>query len=183
MRRTATPERMISGSADPKSLRDEVFSAVFDAHWAAIRHHIEGVVVDDSEVTEIVSEVFVTAWARLNPRKPMGRVWLLRAADRALRERSHGSRTRSSAVAAVHEGMRGRQDDADAREQAAVLRALAVLPARERRIIVLTYWDGLSVGEIAELARTSVTRVRKTLLRAQDHVREALRSEGVIVDD
>lgn len=174
---------MITGSDDPKSLRDEVFSTVFDAHWAAIRHHIEGVVVDDGEVTQIVSEVFVTAWARLNPRKPMGRVWLLRAADRALRARSHAASTRWSTAAAVHEGIRGPQDEADATEQAAVLRALSVLPARERRIIVLTYWDGLSVGEIAELARISVARVRKTLLRAQEHVREALRSEGVIVDD
>lgn len=175
---------MISGSDGPKSLRDEVFSAVFDAHWAAIRHHIEGVVVDDGEVNEIVSEVFVTAWARLNPRKPMGRVWLLRAADRALRARLHGANTRSTAAAAVHEGLRGPRDEADAADEgSAVLRALSVLPPRERRIIVLTYWDGLSVGEIAELSRSSVARVRKTLLRAQAHVREALRSEGVIVDD
>jgi RNA polymerase sigma factor (sigma-70 family) len=174
---------MISRSDDPKSLRDEVFSAVFDAHWAAIRHHVEGVVVDDGEVTQIVSEVFVTAWARLNPRKPMGRIWLLRAADRALRGRAHDARTRSSAAAAVHDGLRGPRDETDAAEHAAVLRALSVLAARERRIIVLTYWDGLSVGEIAELSRSSVARVRKTLLRAQAHAREALRSEGVIVDD
>ncbi len=32
---------------------------------------------------------------------------------------------------------------------------------------MLTYWDGLTVGEIAELMRASEFRVRKTLGRAR----------------
>lgn len=168
---------------DPASPRDRVFSQIFDAHWAAVRHHVEGVTSDDGQVTEIVSEVFLAAWSRLKPRRPMGRVWLLRAADRAIRSRLPHRTTGNRTAAAVHEGVRGAGAASDAADPAAVLRALSVLGERERRIIMLTYWDGLSVGEIAELLRTSVGRVRKTLHRAHDHVRRALESEGVIVDD
>jgi len=174
---------MSARDSAPKSPRDEVFTRVFDAHWAAIRHHIEGVVADDAVVTEIVSEVFFRAWTRLNPRRPMGRIWLLRAAERAVKARVRRPATGSSAAAAVHAGVGGEQSVPAAGGSGVVLRALSVLPERERRIIVLTYWDGLTVGEIAELSRTSATRVRKALHRAHEHVRAALRSEGVIVDD
>lgn len=169
--------------ADPKSLRDEAFTRVFDAHWAAIRHHIEGAVVDDVLVTEIVSEVFLQAWNRLNPRRPMGRVWLLRAAERAVTARVRHPETRSDAAAAVHAGIGGEQLTPALDEAGIVRRALSVLPERERRIIVLTYWDGLTVGEIAVVSRTSANRVRKALHRANEHVRDVLRSEGVIVDE
>jgi RNA polymerase sigma factor (sigma-70 family) len=174
---------MSAPDSSPKPLRDEVFPRVFDAHWAAVRHHVEGVVADDAVVTEIVSEVFFRAWTRLNPRRPMGRIWLLRAAEHAVKARVRRPATGSNAAAAVHAGVGGQHSPLNPAESNAVLRALSVLPERERRIIVLTYWDGLTVGEIAELSRTSATRVRRALHRANAHVRDALRSEGVIVDD
>ena len=46
---------MIGRGEDPSSLRDQIFTRVFDEHWATVRHHIEGVVPDDDEVSEIVS--------------------------------------------------------------------------------------------------------------------------------
>lgn len=171
---------MNTPGGDPTSARDRVFSQVFDEHWAAVRHHIEGAVDDDAVTTEILSEVFLAAWSRLVPRRPMGRVWLFRRADREIRARVPHATTRTGTLVAVQEGIVGASGEKD---HAAVLRALSVLHPRERRIIVLTYWDGLPVGDIAELSRTSVNRVRKTLHRAQDHLRRALRSEGVIVDD
>ena len=54
--------------------RDEAFTRLFDANWAAVRHHVEGVVEDPAEVTEIVSEIFLLAWSRLVPTKPMDRI-------------------------------------------------------------------------------------------------------------
>ena len=169
-------------SDDPNPLRNEVFTRVFDAHWAAVRHHIEGVVGDEEEVTEIVSEVFLHAWSRLTPARPPGRVWLLRAADRRLRSRSRRSSTSQHALDAVHSGVSG-DDQSAATRRAEVVRALGVLTPAQRRIIMLTYWDGLAVGEIAELLRASEFRVRKTLGVAQNRLRDELGLEGLITGD
>lgn len=161
-------------SEDPNPLRNEVFTRVFDEHWAAVRHHIEGVVGDDEEVTEIVSEVFLRAWSSLRPARPPGRVWLLRVADRHLRSRTGRTSMPHSALDAVHRGVSGDDERPDHQGRFDVIRALGVLTQPQRRIIMLTYWDGLAVGEIAELLRASEFRVRKTLSRAQDRLRTEL---------
>ncbi|MFK3678931.1 RNA polymerase sigma factor [Microbacterium sp. NPDC090218] len=161
-------------SEDPNPLRNEVFTRVFDEHWAAVRHHIEGVVGDEEEVTEIVSEVFLSAWTRMRPARPPGRVWLLRVADRHLRSRVGRTSTPQGALDAVHMGVSGDDEQPGRQHRVEVIRALGVLTQPQRRIIMLTYWDGLAVGEIAELLRASEFRVRKTLSRAQDRLRTEL---------
>ncbi|WP_226533002.1 RNA polymerase sigma factor [Microbacterium paraoxydans] len=170
----AEPADMSDRSEDPNPLRNEVFTRVFDEHWAAVRHHIEGVVADDGEVTEIVSEVFLSAWTRLRPAHPPGRIWLLRTADRRLRARAGRTSTPYSALEAVHQGVSGDEEQPGRESRFEVIRALGVLTQAQRRIIMLTYWDGLAVGEIAELLRLSEFRVRKRLTRAQDRLRAEL---------
>lgn len=163
---------------DRESLRNEAFSRMFDAHWAAVRHHVEGVVADDSEVTEIVSEIFFVAFSRLDPANPMGRIWLLRTADRVLRSRSARPVTRQTAIEAVHQAVAEEDVEADLAMRVEVLRALGVLTRYQRRIIMLTYWDGLAVGEIAELLRSPRSWVEKSLHRAQSRLRTELGLEG-----
>ncbi|WP_337005071.1 MULTISPECIES: RNA polymerase sigma factor [unclassified Microbacterium] len=170
-------------SEDPNPLRNEVFTRVFDEHWAAVRHHIEGVVAAEAEVTEIVSEVFLTAWSRLRPTRPPSRIWLLRMADRRLRARPGRASTPHDALDAVHVGVTGDGDAPGGINRIEVIRALGVLTPLQRRIIMLTYWDGLAVGEIAELLRASESRVRKTLGRAQDRLRAELGLEGLTTSD
>ncbi|WP_149085508.1 MULTISPECIES: RNA polymerase sigma factor [Microbacterium] len=169
---------MIGRGEDPSSLRNEVFRRVFDEHWATVRHHIEGVVPDDDEVSEIVSEVFLVAWSKLRPANPPGKVWLLRATERRLRARSRRSPAIRGAIDAVHAGVSGDAETLGGFGRSEVLRALGVLTPLQRRIIMLTYWDGLAVGEIAELLRASESRVRKTLARAEDRLRATLGLEG-----
>lgn len=171
---------MNAGSEDPNSLRNEVFSRVFDENWAAVRHHIECVIDDDAEVTALVSEVFLTAWSQLKPRRPLGRAWLLKVADRALRRRWGRVADRPAVTEAVHAGV---ADDGDGpASHAEILRALSGLSVRERRIIMLTYWDGLAAGEIAESVGVSRAGADRILGRAQAKLRRGLGLEGTTVD-
>ena len=84
----------------------------------------------------------------------------------------------SVAIDAVHAGLSGDPEALGGLGRSEVLRALGVLTPGQRRIIMLTYWDGLAVGEVAELLRTSESRVRKTLARAEDRLRATLGLEG-----
>jgi len=170
---------------DPNSLRNEAFSRVFDANWAAVRHHVECVIDEDAEVTELVSEVFLTAWIKLDPARPMARAWLLREADRRLRRRFGRIADRPAVTRAVHTGLAGQSSAGTAVPHDRILRALAGLSAKERRIIMLTYWDGLAAGEAAESMGTSRPSAEKTLRRAQMKLRRGLGLEGTadVADD
>jgi RNA polymerase sigma factor (sigma-70 family) len=169
---------MSAGSEDPNSLRNEVFSRVFDENWAAVRHHIECVIDDDAEVTELVSVVFFNAWTRLKPNRPLGRGWLLREADRSLRHRLGRTADRPAVTEAVHAGVAGESGPECPASHAEILRALSGLSVRERRIIMFTYWDGLAVGDIAESMGVSRACAERTKRRAHRKLRRGLGLEG-----
>lgn len=173
---------MSDGGHDRETRRNEIFNQVFDAHWAPVRHHIEWIVDDDAEVSEVLSEVFLLAWSRLDPDRPMGLVWLLRAADGRLRGRARRPRPRTKALDAVHEGLGGDPRIIGTVGRAAVRDAFIALDGQERRIIMLTHWDGLSVGDIAEVLRRPHSRVSRILSRAQEKLRIRLDVEGGLHD-
>lgn len=164
--------------ADRDARRDAAFAQLFEAHWGAVRHHIEGVVAEDAEVAQLVSEVFLWAWARADTERPIGRIALLRATDRLLRRRAGRISMRRTAIDAVLSRMTGDDEQPGLLGRAEVVRALGVLAPRERRIIMLTHWDGLAAGEIAQLLRMSEFRVRRMRDRARDRLRTELGLEG-----
>lgn len=56
----------------------------------------------------------------------------------------------------------------------ALQQAMKSLNARERQVVVLTYWDELSAGEIADVLRSSQAAVWTTLTRARAKLRAQL---------
>ena len=108
----------------------------------------------------------------------MGRAELLRIADRALRHRLGRTADRTAVTEAVHAGLAGDLTPCPASDHRQVLKALAGLNVRQRRIIMLTYWDGLTVGEAAESMGVSRSRAEKTLRGAQNRLRRGLGLEG-----
>ncbi|MGD0394940.1 MAG: sigma-70 family RNA polymerase sigma factor [Acidimicrobiales bacterium] len=55
-----------------------------------------------------------------------------------------------------------------------VLAAVARLSTRQRAVVVLTYWDDLDPGAIAELLDISEGSVKRHLARGRSHLKEAL---------
>ncbi len=171
----------MTGSEERDRARDDAFARLFDANWAAVRHHVEGVVEDAAEVSEIVSEVFLVLWSRADPERRLTRVRILRAADRVLRARTARSSIARTAAARVHDEMGDGNGSAAAAGDTAparTRRALAALRRGERRIIMLKYWDDLAVEEIAELLHRPRMRIRASLRRAEATLRAELGLEG-----
>jgi RNA polymerase sigma factor (sigma-70 family) len=54
------------------------------------------------------------------------------------------------------------------------LDALGQLPARDRAIVVLRYWEDLSIDAVAELVGTSVSVVKTQSMRSLTKLRELL---------
>mgnify|MGYP002629733150 FL=1 len=57
-----------------------------------------------------------------------------------------------------------------------VAQAIAELPARQRTAIVLTYGDGMSNAQVAEILDTTVSAVETLLVRSKQNLRRALDS-------
>lgn len=55
-----------------------------------------------------------------------------------------------------------------------VLEAMSALSARQRAVVVLTYWEDLTPGNIAERLAVSEGTVRRHLARARSKLREVL---------
>lgn len=156
-----------------------VFNEIFAAHWGSVRHHVECVLDDDDEVSDLVAEVFSLAWTKLDLLRPLGLIWLLRTADNKLKDRDRTVRARAGAIEAIRR-MAESSRVHDVLDSLAVRHAIdSVLTPRERRFVIFFYWDRLAAGEIAELERCSQASVFTTLSRARAKlIRELGRDVG-----
>ncbi len=62
----------------------------------------------------------------------------------------------------------------------AINRFLGDLPAETRVMFVLRYWSNLSIKEIADKCCVSQSKVKMTLLRTRNHLKDALSEEGLL---
>ena len=103
---------------------------------------------DVSTADDVVAEVFVVVWRRLDevPDQPLG--WLLGVARRVLANR----RRAADRAAALHERLasstpRSQAPPAIADER--VSKALADLSEQDRELLLLNVWEGLGQAELA----------------------------------
>lgn len=156
--------------------KEVLYRTLFDEYWPRVRRHVACFVDNAEEVDEIAAEVFVVAWRKLNPAKPLGLRWFLRVADNKLRDVMRRGQSRTRAIEAMTRGMQA-SEELHPLEALALRQALQSLNARERQVVVLTYWDGLSAGEVSDVLRCSQASVWTTLTRARQKLRGQLEAK------
>ncbi|HET6152810.1 MAG TPA: sigma-70 family RNA polymerase sigma factor [Marmoricola sp.] len=116
-----------------------------------------------AESEDLLGEVFVIAWNRRRdlPRPELHRAWLFGVARRLVLV--HLRKQRQSNQAAVDLARQGvLASSADPERDSVVLRAMEALPERDRELIRLTIWEGLTTAEaaVAVAMRPGAARVR-----------------------
>lgn len=162
------------GMHERTARKGEVFSALFDEHVSRVRRHVECYLADDDDVQDVVADVFRLGWEKLNPDQPWGLTWLLRSAQNKLRDRERKEGRGARALEALQRDGTHQREEIHPLERVAVLDALSVLTNHERQVVVLTYWDELSAGEVAEVLQLSPGSVWTTLSRARVKLRSKL---------
>jgi RNA polymerase sigma factor (sigma-70 family) len=150
------------------------FEELFDAYCPDIVAYCRWRAESPSDAEDAVSEVFLTAWRRLDdiPAGPDARVWLYATARRILanQHRSHRRRAdltkRLMAEAVVDPG-----DPDGEREQALVRAALARISERDREVLLLAEWEGLSAEQIASVLGCLAVTARGRLHRSRKRFR------------
>jgi RNA polymerase sigma-70 factor (ECF subfamily) len=153
---------------------DDVYAAHRDAVWRYFRRR------SAADHEDLTTEVFLVAWRRRDemPDEPLP--WLYGVARKVLanHRRADGRRDALAARAAAHAASAAPDLAEAVGVRTDLARALAELPERDRELILLVAWEGLTLAEAAAAlgCRRGAAAVR--LHRARRRLHAALHDEG-----
>jgi RNA polymerase sigma factor (sigma-70 family) len=152
--------------------RRQRFDALFAAYSSDIVAYCRWRTVSASDAQDAAADVFLTAWRRLDelPDGDAARVWLYATARRVLANQRRATRRRTALNERL---MLERPKTEPTEEKHLVHQALNELPARDREILLLSEWEGLSPAEIAAVVGCLTVTARGRLHRARRRFRAA----------
>jgi RNA polymerase sigma factor (sigma-70 family) len=160
----------------------ELFTAVFDRHFGVIHAYLARRVGAD-RADDLAAEVFRLAFQRRRLFRPVhesARPWLYGIASNLVLQDQRSELRRLSALARLEAAeVHGKTaDPAGERADSVSLRrplfeALARLEPRDRDVLLLVAWEGLSYTDVAAALEIPVGTVRSRLNRARAVVRRA----------
>jgi RNA polymerase sigma-70 factor (ECF subfamily) len=156
------------------------FTALAERYHMLVYRVAVRVLGNAADAEDVSQEAFIKLWNRPPDlrKKTAVRAWLLQVARNLAIDRLRRARNASD------DGLELVHDDATApdgllrHEQAAarVVQALSGLPERQRTALQLTYYEGLSNQETAEVMEASVEAIESLLSRARRGLRTELAS-------
>ena len=165
----------------PKPANHDRFDRVYAANLSAILGYAVRRCADPADAADVAAEVFLVAWRRLDE-VPAGeeRLWLFGIARRVLANHQRGRLRRNRLADRLRSELATQprstlHDDT----HAAVIEAMNQLSPRDREVLRLAAWDGLTPAEIATLENVPAATIRSQLMRARNRLRESLRDHGV----
>jgi len=133
---------------------------------------------DPDTAEEIVQEALTRgarSWKTYRQDAPF-RTWLFRIVINTFRDHLRSRRTAEGLTADIHDP--GAQDPSQLAEAAELSRLIAAqvsaLPPRQREVLVLHTYEGLSASEVADLLAISPSNVYATLHVARQRLKEQL---------
>ncbi len=137
-----------------------------------------------ADAEEVVQEAMLRVWTHAPRWQPLAafRTWLTRVVVNLCLDRKR--RAPWVALEAAGEIVDTTPDAAERSEtderERLVASAIEKLPARQRTAIVLTYNEGLSNAQVAEILDTTVSAVETLLMRGKQNLRRTL---GTLIDE
>ncbi len=137
--------------------------------------------VDRESAKDAAADTFVVAWRRIDEVPDPARAWLLGVTRRTLAGQHRSRRRQKQLVERIvtFGDARGDQSGAlpDVAERSTIARVLARLRAKDRELLCLIAWDGLSNAEAAEVLECSPNALGVRLHRARARFEAALADE------
>jgi len=137
-----------------------------------------------ADAEDVVQEAMLRVWTYAPRWRPLAlfRTWLTRVVVNLCIDRKRRAPWVELEAAgeiidpAPHAGAKAERDERDRM----VAAGIAQLPARQRAAIMLTYGDGMSNSQVAEVLDTSVSAVETLLVRGKQNLRRTL---GRLIDE
>jgi RNA polymerase sigma factor (sigma-70 family) len=131
------------------------------------------------DAADLLAETYLIAWQKLDaiPTGERARLWLFGVARNLLLKGASRRRSRHALVERLAAELRSAHPPhapVEDERSSALLAALAALPERDREILMLTAWEGLTPKEIAAVVGVRANIVRVRLHRARTRLRRDL---------
>jgi RNA polymerase sigma factor (sigma-70 family) len=177
--RVAGNSGVMNRPAGPED-RSARFEALFRAEYPAVAGYI-GRRVQPDLVDDLVDEVFLVAWRRLERVPAEPRPWLLTVARNVLGTHIRGAQRRRALNVRLAATQVDRTSPAALADGEAAA-ALAAMRPKDREALLLVSWEGLSPSEAARVLGERPVSFRSRLHRARSRFRKALEKAGSDAD-
>ncbi|MEU4546853.1 RNA polymerase sigma factor [Nonomuraea dietziae] len=151
------------------------FEAVYDAYYPAIHQYAARRTGSPDDAADVISETFLTAWRRIGdvPEGEEALLWLYGVARRVLANQQRGESRRAVLAERLRAELAAdrpvRPVDLDH-----VRAAFDGLPERDREVLSLACWEGLTSQQIAKVMGCTAIAARTRLHRARKRMAAAL---------
>lgn len=151
---------------------EAAFEALYGKYYEKVFQIARGVLMDADEASDAVQEVFTLVYRHLGrfDRRSRFSTWLFRVAvNRSIQEaRKNKYRQRNVELQEAYATV---ADQDDTPTDPRIHAAMAKLQPADRALLVLFYWDDLSLQEIAESLDCGVNAAKTRLYRARERFR------------
>lgn len=154
------------------------FAELVDRYHRSVIAVAQSILRDQHLAEDTAQNVFVTVFQKLGSLRQGDRFgpWVRRIAKtKAIDECKRQSRRPEQSIS--NNAERPESDHSGRDREFELLKAVASLPESERDVVMLKYFDGLSVSEICSISGRSPGTVTKALSRAYNKLRQELRVE------
>jgi RNA polymerase sigma factor (sigma-70 family) len=170
--------------SDHETERRQRFNTLFASYGPDIVAYCGWRAGSPSDGQDAVAEVFLTAWRRLDdvPVGDAARIWLYATARKVIANQRRSARRRFALQERLAREPAPVQQEAPApRSDDLVHEALRRLGPRDREVLLLAEWEGLTPAQIADVLGCLTVTARGRLHRARGRFRaafEELRNEA-----
>jgi RNA polymerase sigma factor (sigma-70 family) len=149
------------------------FDALFESYGPDIVAYCSWRAASPSDAQDAVAEAFLIAWRRLDelPEGDAARVWLYATARRVIANQRRANRRRAALQERLAAEAASRPQEEATSEATTVYEALRRLGPRDREVLLLAEWEGLSPAQIARVLGCLTVTARGRLHRARRRFR------------
>lgn len=163
---------------------ERAFQVLARRHLPAMLGLARRILRNAAEAEDVAQEALLRVWTHAPRWQPLAlfRTWLSRVVvNLCLDRKRRAPWVELEAAGDIVDPSPGATEKAEADErERMVAGAIDKLPARQRSAIMLTYGEGMSNAEVAEILDTSVSAVETLLVRGKQNLRRAL---GNMIDE
>lgn len=158
-------ERFLAGDGS-------VFEVLYQRYYDKVFAIARGILLDAEEAADAVQEIFTLVYRHLGrfDRRSRFSTWLFRIAVNRSIQQSRRNKHRSKLVS-LNEALSAESPAEPTIGDPRVYEALGKLQPADRALLVLFYWDELSLQEIAESLECGVNAAKTRLYRARERFR------------